>query len=165
MDDTKLNEQVDELEAYYWDEEQDKSKLEDKNFERKCKALEMMLKVQNQQKQIELESKRLEFEIEQAKSQNKLEEQKLEVSKEANKIEADKAENEKKASKKDFWLNIAKAGAGLLGVAASTAFGVWATTTTMKFEETGCVRSSAGKLAQGLASKTITKLENAKKDI
>ena len=165
MDDERIEQEANQIEEYYWDETESDEAVNSKNFNNRCKALEMMLKVQNQAKQLELDSKKLDFEIEQAKAANKIEEQKLEIQKETNKIEADKAEAEKKASKKEFWLGVAKTGAAVGGVVASTAFGVWSLMTTMKFEETGTVRTSAGKLAQGIAKGAMAKLENTGKNI
>lgn len=165
MEDIKINEEVNQIEEYYWDETESEEAVNSKNFNNRCKALEMMLKVQNQQKQLELDSKKLDFEIEQAKLANEIEKQKLEIQKETNNIEAGKAEAEKAAAKKEHRLGIVKIICSIGGIIASVVLGIWSLITTMKFEETGTVRTSAGKLAQGIAKGAMAKLENCKKDL
>lgn len=165
MNDLKIAEEVSDMEAFYWDEEEELEKVNNKNFEKKTKALELLLKQQNQKAQNELEAKRLDFEIEQSKVQNELESKKLEVQQETNRIENVKTEQEAKAAKKDFWLGVIKVAAAVIGTIASVIFGVWSLVTTMKFEETGCVRTAAGKAALNLAKGTMNKLDNVSKNV
>lgn len=165
MDDLKLNEEMTEVEEYYWDEEEELEKINTKNFDKKTKALELLLKQRNQTAQIELESRKLDFEIEQAKAQNELESRKLDVQQKTNEIEETKASNEAKAAKKDFWLGVVKVASIVLGTIASVFFGIWSLVTTMKFEETGSVRTSAGKAALTIAKGTMAKLDNVSKNV
>lgn len=113
----------------------------------------------------EIELKKLELEQQRFIFEQNIETEKLKVEQQKNIIESVKAENERKASKKDFILGIAKTVVGIGGTVASVAFGAWSLVTTMKFEETGTVRTSAGKFAQGIAKGAMAKLENVKKDI
>lgn len=165
MEEMMMEEQISDVETYYWDESEDEERINNKNFEKKTKALELLLKQQNQKTQNELEAKRLDFEIEQSKVQNELESKKLEVQQETNRIENLKTEQEAKTAKKDFWLGVIKVAAAVIGTIASVIFGVWSLVTTMKFEETGCVRTAAGKAALNLAKGTMSKLDNVSKNV
>jgi uncharacterized membrane protein YcjF (UPF0283 family) len=89
----------------------------------------------------------------------------LKASMEAEEKPAKKAATKKAAAKKEHRLGIVKIICSIAGVIASVALGVWSLITTMKFEETGTVRTSAGKLAQGIAKGAMAKLENCKKDL
>lgn len=155
-----LEQQTGELEEYYYDElDSDLKELDNKAFTNRTKAIELLLKAKTQAEQLALDSKKLDFEIESAKQAAAVEAEKLELEKQKVEIAKQQAEDELKKSKKEFWLNVAKVGVGVAGAAASIGLTVWATVTTMKFEETGSLRTAAGKLAQGIAKGACSKLD------
>lgn len=142
-----------------------------------------LMKVQNQAKQLEIEEKRLNFEMEEAKAKRELDSKKLDlelkkldydkelkekeiaVEEKKAKTDAERAENEKKDAKKERISGYVKAGLGLGGVIMSSLFSAWALMTTLKFEESGSVRTSGGKYAQALCKNSGQKLENVKKEL
>lgn len=153
MENEVLEQQTGELEEYYYEElDTDLKELDNKAFTNRTKAIELLLKAKTQAEQLKLDSKKLDFEIESAKQAAEIEKQKVEIAKQA-------AADEAKKAKKEFWLGVAKIGVGAVGAAASIGLTVWATVTTMKFEETGSLRTAAGKLAQGLAKGACAKLD------
>lgn len=148
-----LNEQVEELRVDFIDNlDELQAEQNTKEFGNRCKAVETLLKVSNQSKQIELDSKRLDFEIEQAKQQHELEQQRLELDKNV-------AEVDKKDKKKTFWLGVAKIAVCVLGTVAGIGLTIWSVVVGMKFEETGDYRSSVSKFAQNFCQKTLSKLD------
>lgn len=160
MDNEVLEQQTTELEEFYYDDlETDLRELDNRAFNNRTKAIELLLKAKTQSEQLKLDSKKLDFEIESAKQAAAVEAEKLEIEKQKVEIAKQQAADEAKKSKKEFWLGVAKIGVGVAGAAASIGLTVWATVTTMKFEETGSLRTSAGKLAQGLAKGACAKLD------
>lgn len=158
MTEDVLQQQTEAIETYYC-EELDSMIAEQntKEFTNRCKAIETLLRVKNQEEQNKLEREKFEFEKKQQEEQLKLE---------TEKVANEKAKNEAdiKDQKKSFWLGITKILVTLFGTIAGIFLTIWSVVTTMKFEETGSVRSSVGKFALNFCQKTLAKLDKVKTD-
>jgi len=153
-----LEQQADQIETYYCEELDSMiAEQNQKEFTNRCKAVETLLKVKNQEKELELEREKWEFEKEQKQKELELETEKV-----AN--EKAKAEAEIKEQKKSFWLGVTKVLVTLFGTIAGIGLTIWSVVTTMKFEETGSVRTSVGKFAINFCQKTLSKLDKVKTD-
>jgi hypothetical protein len=165
MTDEVLEQQVDEIETYYCDDLNSLiSEQNAKEFGNRCKAVETLLKASNQSKQLELEREKWEYEKEQLKQQQELDKRKVDLEAERVKNEKAKVEADIKDQKKTFWTTIAKILVTLFGTIAGIFLTIWSVTTSMKFEETGSVRSSVGKFALNFCQKTLAKLDRVKTD-
>lgn len=158
MTEDVLEQQTEAIETYYC-EELDTMIAEQnaKEFTNRCKAIETLLRVKNQEEQIKLDREKFEFDKKQQEEQLK-----LEIEKVAN----EKAKNEAdiKDQEKSFWLGVTKILVTIFGTIAGIFLTIWSVVTTMKFEETGSVRSSVGKFALNFCQKTLAKLDKVKAD-
>lgn len=79
MDEKVLEKQIESMEATYIDENVDEvlANENSKLFTNKCKMIDILLKDKMQNKQLDQDSKKLEFEIEQAKAQRELDSRKV----------------------------------------------------------------------------------------
>ena len=158
MTEDVLEQQTDQIETYYCEELDTMiAEQNQKEFTNRCKAIETLLKVKNQEEQLKLEREKFEFDKKQQEEQLKLD---------AEKAANEKAKNEAdiKDQKKSFWLGIARILVTIFGTVAGIFLTIWSVVTTMKFEETGSVRSSVGKYALNFCQKTLSKLDKVKAD-
>ena len=188
MEQEIMDQESQKLEEYYWDQtEADLDNGDNKNFTNRVKAFDSMLKAKNQEAQIALDSKKLEFEIEQAKETAVREQQKINI--ELEKIKADalreqqrmaieeqkinielqkiaagqcQLEFEKKKSKRDGIFGWVKAGLGFLAALISALFGLKIHRESMRFEETGSYTTATGKNGLNKAQKSADELAKVK---